>query len=69
MNALKHVPGIRHLLAHGGTVTFDFTGDTNQLVRVLASQRLKSLTIAEPDLEKLFMRYYQSDTPEKSHVS
>ena len=69
LNALKHVPGIRALVTHGNALTFDFTGDTNQLVRVLASQRLKSLTIAEPDLEKLFMHYYQSDTREGAHVS
>lgn len=69
MSALKHVPGVSNLIAHSSTVTFDFAGDTNQLVRVLASQRIKSLTIAEPDLEKLFMRYYQTTTPENSHVS
>lgn len=67
--ALKHVAGIRHPRAHGDALIFDFSGDTNKLLRVLAAHRIKNLTITEPDLEKLFLHYYQSDTPEKSHVS
>lgn len=66
ITTLKHIPGIHHARHSAGLVSFDFTGDTNTLLRVLAAHPVKSVTIAEPDLEKLFLQYYK---PEISHVS
>jgi ABC-2 type transport system ATP-binding protein len=66
ISALKHIAGIHHARQSAGLVSFDFTGDTNTLLRVLAAHPVKSMTIAEPDLEKLFLQYYKS---ELHHVS
>lgn len=66
ISALKHIAGIHQARQNAGIVSFDFTGDTNTLLRVLAAHPVKSLTIAEPDLEKLFLQYYKS---ESHHVS
>lgn len=68
VTALKHLPGLHNAHQEGALVSFDYTGDSNHLLKVLASHSIKSVTIAEPDLEKLFMQYYNT-TPEKKYVS
>lgn len=53
------LPGIRDLqqLDHG--YSFLYTGDINELIRALAQCRIVDLSISEPDLEEIFMHYYQ----------
>ena len=47
---------------HG--VSFLYGGDINRLLQVLAGQRVEDLSVAEPDLEEIFLHYY-SDGGEK----
>jgi ABC-2 type transport system ATP-binding protein len=41
------------------TVTFMYSGDINDLVRLLAAQKIANLTVEEPSLEEIFMHYYK----------
>jgi ABC-2 type transport system ATP-binding protein len=43
----------------GSTAEFIFRGDCNRLVAQLAQYKLMNLEISEPDLEEIFMHYYQ----------
>ena len=40
--------------------TFDYVGPTQDLVIWLSSQSIIDVTLSEPDLERIFMNYYQS---------
>ena len=51
--------GVSDLRAMGTTVEFIFRGDCNLLIEQLAKHRLLNLEISEPDLEEIFMHYYQ----------
>jgi ABC-2 type transport system ATP-binding protein len=39
--------------------SFEYVGSTNKLVKWLSTQELFDVSIAEPDLEALFMNYYE----------
>ena len=51
--------GVRGLQTEGGSVSFLYCGDCNILLRALAGQRIEDITISEPDLEEIFLHYYQ----------
>ncbi len=58
---LAKLQGVKHLKQADGLTRFSFSGDINQLIRILASHPVDSLTISEPDLEDLFMGYYRQE--------
>ena len=39
-------------------VSFLYGGDINQLIKILAQNNIKDLSISDPDLEEIFMHYY-----------
>ena len=45
----------------GNIISFMFSGEINELVRILANRLLEKLIIEEPSLEEIFMHYYQTD--------
>lgn len=45
----------------GDTLGFAYSGDINDLVRVLAKHKLKDVSIKEQELETIFMGYYEAD--------
>lgn len=51
--------GVRDLRIDGRGVSFVFRGDLNEVVRKLAGLDLINLSVTEPDLEEIFMHYYQ----------
>jgi ABC-2 type transport system ATP-binding protein len=54
------IPGIEGSVNRtGDTVMFMYSGDINDLVRLLAVKRITNLTIEEPSLEEIFMHYYK----------
>ena len=55
---LLSLAGVSQFTRNDGTVSFDFNGDVNQLLALLSGHKLRSLEIAEADLEQLFMQYY-----------
>ena len=42
-------------------MNFLYSGDMNNLLRTLSSGQVKDLTITEPDLDEVFLHYYEKD--------
>ena len=42
------------------TVSFLYSGDMNRLLRALSSGEIADLTVSEPDLEEIFLHYYEN---------
>ena len=53
--------GIRDLSQSGDGMSFLYSGSLPALLERLARGRLQDLTIAEPDLEEIFLHYYESE--------
>lgn len=58
---LSSLEGIRDLQKNGDSTSFLYNGDIHALLNVLAAGKLKDLTIAEPDLEEIFLHYYETE--------
>lgn len=56
-----HIKGISDLHATKGSVSFLYSGDVNAIIKVLSSIKLRNVSIEEPELEEIFMHYYQRD--------
>ena len=55
---IEKLPGVRDIQPLDGGASFLFGGDINALVAQLSACRLTDLTVAEPDLEEIFLHYY-----------
>lgn len=57
----KHfeLKGISDLNIEGDNVSFLYRGNVNDITKLLAKTDLKNLTVEEPDLEEIFLHYYQ----------
>ncbi len=53
------LPSISRLEAHGQQISFLYRGDVNALTRLLARMKLRDVVLEEPELEEIFMHYYQ----------
>lgn len=53
------LPGINNLKLDGSELSFLYRGDINIITKLLARMKLKGAFIEEPDLEEIFMHYYQ----------
>lgn len=53
------MPGVTNVQTENGTVHFFFKGDINVVLQKLSSLKLTDITIEEPDLEEIFMHYYE----------
>jgi ABC-2 type transport system ATP-binding protein len=59
--AIAALPGARLGQAlEDYAVAFAFSGDINVLLKLLTAYDIQELTIKEPDLEEVFMHYYQA---------
>lgn len=54
------VSGVRDLQVTQDCTSFLFGGDINELLRTISKYSIKDITIAEPDLEEIFMHYYKA---------
>ena len=59
VTAGPELPDVRDVSPPADSGSFLYGGDVNELVRQLAALRLTDLTISEPDLEEIFIHYYQ----------
>lgn len=50
---------IHNLTVSGSRLSFLYSGDINDLTKLLSQMKLKEVSITEPDLEEIFMHYYQ----------
>lgn len=58
---LEHLNGMRDIKCTEDSVSFLYSSDMNSLLRTLSSGQVNDLTVTEPDLEEVFMHYYEKD--------
>ena len=58
---LENLPGVRDRRDAGDSVSFLYSGGMDSLLRTLAAGQVKDLTVMEPDLEEVFLHYYEKD--------
>lgn len=56
---LENLRGVRDRKDTEGSVSFLYSGDMDSLLRTLSSGQVNDLTITEPDLEEVFLHYYE----------
>ena len=60
LDLVSGVPGVGHLETSGNEVHFEITGPLDPLIHELARHRLADVSIREPDLEELFLSFYEA---------
>lgn len=58
-NTLENLAGITNYQANGNEITFMYKGDMNTILEKIAELDIKDITISEPNLEEIFMHYYE----------
>ncbi len=58
---LEHLSGIRDRKDTEDSVSFLYSGDINSLLCTLSSGQVNDLTVTEPDLEEVFLHYYEKE--------
>ncbi len=58
---LAQMDGIRDRKDTEDSVSFLYSGDMNLLLRTLSAGQINDLTVTEPDLEEVFLHYYEKD--------
>lgn len=58
---LTHLNGIRDKKETKDSVSFLYSGDMGSLLHTLSSGQVNDLTVTEPDLEEIFLHYYEKD--------
>ncbi len=58
---LSHMGGVRDRKDTEDSVSFLYSGDMNSLLRTLSAGQVNDLTVTEPDLEEVFLHYYEKD--------
>ena len=53
--------GIKDLRTEDGTVSFLYGGDIRALLQRLGQGEIRDLSISEPDLEEIFLHYYEKE--------
>jgi ABC-2 type transport system ATP-binding protein len=53
------IDGVTSLVANGNTLSFIYRGNVNVITQKLAALELTNVTIVDPDLEEIFLHYYQ----------
>lgn len=59
--ALDGLDGIRDRTELDGTVSFLYSGEMEPLLKRLAAGQIADLTVSEPDLEEIFLHYYEKE--------
>ncbi len=55
---VEKLEGTRNIENTEGITNFLYSGDINELIRLLANYPVSDINISEPDLEEIFMHYY-----------
>ena len=58
---LFNIGGVKDLDVKGNTISFLFKGNINSIMRKLAEIELSNVWIDEPDLEEIFLHYYEKE--------
>jgi ABC-2 type transport system ATP-binding protein len=60
-NGYFAIPGVNDLEVKDKEVSFLFKGNINTVLEKIAGIEITNLTVAEPDLEEIFMHYYERE--------
>ncbi len=52
--------GITGLTIEGNSISFLYRGPINEVIKIVASLNLVNISVEDPDLEEVFMHYYQT---------
>lgn len=55
------MPGVSKFELKGNACSFLFKGDINKVVKKLAEKSIVDLSVEEPDLEEIFMHFYEKE--------
>lgn len=58
---LERLDGVRDINDNGDSISFLYSGDMNRLLRALSSGQVNDLSVTEPNLEEVFLHYYEKD--------
>lgn len=58
---LEQLSGVRDIKNTEDSVSFLYSGGMDSLLRTLSAGQVNDLTITEPDLEEVFLHYYEKD--------
>lgn len=64
---VSRLPGVRDLQTAPGSANFLYSGDMNSLLSALSGGCIQDLSISEPDLEEIFLHYYEKDGVKNDH--
>lgn len=56
---LERLPGVKDLQQTEDTANFLYNGDIRSLLDVLSKGEIRDISISEPDLEEIFLHYYE----------
>jgi ABC-2 type transport system ATP-binding protein len=59
--AIFKVDGVNQLEIDGNTISFLFKGNINSIMKRIAEIEIVNLWVEEPDLEEIFMHYYEKE--------
>lgn len=59
--AIFKVDGVNQLEIDGNTISFLFKGNINSIMKKIAEIEIVNLWVEEPDLEEIFMHYYEKE--------
>lgn len=55
---ISRLNGVRDLQQNDNAINFLYSGDINELLKVLSEKQIQDLSVSEPNLEEIFMHYY-----------
>jgi ABC-2 type transport system ATP-binding protein len=58
---LPKIENIKDIKEQNGALSFLYSGSSEELVRRLAQISFEDITIADPDLDEIFMHYYEKE--------
>ncbi|WP_088014489.1 ABC transporter ATP-binding protein [Gottfriedia acidiceleris] len=56
-----NMPGVNNTSVKGKTISFIFKGNINKVLKKIAEIEIENLWIEEPDLEEIFLHYYEKE--------
>ena len=59
--AAETLPGVRDLTRTEEGVSFLYSGEMSRLIAVLSAGQIEDLTVSEPDLEEIFLHFYEKE--------
>lgn len=59
--SVDELEGVRDKKKEQDSISFLYSGDINTLIKYISKADIKDLSITEPDLEEVFMHYYEEE--------